>query len=65
MKCEPLKDSPSKQKASLSEDEPNIIDSSSLPEFSSGDGSVKNNKLTKICMLVMQALLPMIFFKYI
>lgn len=65
MKCEPLKDSPSKQKASLSEDEPNIIDSSSLPEFSSGDGSVKNKKLTKICMLAMQALLPMIFFKYI
>ncbi|CAL5186729.1 unnamed protein product [Lathyrus oleraceus] len=65
MKCEPLKDSPSKQKASLSEDEANIIDSSSLPEFSSGDGSVKNNKLTKICMLAMQALLPMIFFKYI
>ncbi|KAI5441366.1 uncharacterized protein At1g24485 [Lathyrus oleraceus] len=65
MKCEPLKDSPSKQKASLSEDEPNIIDSSSLPEFSSGDGSVKHNKITKICMLAMQALLPMIFFKYI
>ncbi|KAL5079425.1 hypothetical protein RYX36_007846 [Vicia faba] len=64
MKCEPLKDSPSKQTAPISEDEPNIIDSSTLPGFSSGDGSVKNNKLKKFFILAMQALLPMVFMKY-
>lgn len=70
IKCKLLKDSRRKQTTPISEDgpfsddEPNIIDSSTLSGFSSGDRSVKINELKKLFILAMEALLPMIFFKF-
>ncbi|CAJ2667306.1 unnamed protein product [Trifolium pratense] len=69
MKCQPLKQSSSKQ-TPPPPPQPNIIDSPPLPDFRSGDeplgnGSLKNNKLNILFILAIQILLPMIFIKFI